>query len=134
MPSHVIWFERLMYGALLASLVGLVLYAQRAEDPLDALAMAFLLFFFGIMAAALAGLIWLVARRRMGWGRYVVCVLFILLVPHFLRQALSFGAYPVEQMLAWAQFLMLGAACVLLFTSDARAWFAHRPPQVGDHP
>ena len=57
---------------------------------MGALALIFLLIFIGIVQHALVvTLIWLVARRRKSWARYVLCALFMpLTIPHFLRQAL----------------------------------------------
>jgi Na+/proline symporter len=128
MPSHVVWFERLMYPSLLACLAGLILYGQRTEDELPLGGLIFLLAFIGIVVALLIVLIWLVARRRKSWARYAVCALYAVTVPHFLRQALvAFRSYPREDMLAWAQFVMLGVACALLFTRNARPWFAALP-------
>ena len=46
-----------------------------------------------------------------------------------MRQALdAFRDYPLEDMLAWAQFVMFGAACILIFTGNARDWFAPDAP------
>jgi asparagine N-glycosylation enzyme membrane subunit Stt3 len=129
MPSHVVWFERLMYGAAAAGLCGLALLWQRAEEQ-PPLGVLFLLFLFTvIVVGVLVTLIRLAARQRRNWARYAICGLYLVSIPHFMRQALgTFRGYPLEDMLAWAQFLMLGAACILIFTGNARAWFVPPAP------
>jgi hypothetical protein len=127
-PSHVVWFERLMYGAIVAGLCGLFLLWRRAEEQPPLMVLFFLFLFTVIVVGLLTILIWLAARQRRNWARYILCALYLVSIPHFMRQAMmTFRAYPVEDMLAWAQFVMLGAACILTFTGNARAWFAPPP-------
>jgi hypothetical protein len=125
MPFPVVWFERLMYTSLVAGIIGIALYAGRADEPVEPLVIVFILMFITVIIAGISTLIWLVARRRKGWARYVVCGLYVMTIPHFLRQVLgAFRAFPLEDMLAWSQLVMVGIACALVFSGGARAWFA----------
>ena len=125
MPTSIIWFERLMYGVLIAGLTGVLLYASRAEQPPETGVVIVLVVLAAAVVAGFAALIGLVARRRANWARFVLCALYVLALPHFVRQTLiTLPAYPLEDFLAWAQLVAWGAACLLVFSQNARPWFA----------
>ena len=128
-PPQIVWFERLIYAAIAAGLAGLALLWRRAEEQPPAEVTVVLIVFATAVVAGLVTLTRLAARRRKGWARYILCVLYVLSLPHYLRQTLiAFRAYPLEDMLAWAQVAMLGYACFLTFTGSARAWFRSPAP------
>ena len=124
MPSNVVWFERLMIAAIFVGLVGVFLAWQR-EGTMSttelAIAGALIVLNFGLILLV----IWLIARRRIGWLRYLLAVLFALglygalrTLPDELRTA------PLDGGLNAARLVLQALALVLIFTGNARAWFA----------
>ena len=131
MPWNVVWFERLMYASLLLAIVGGYFVMRReAEPPADheGLNPAILL---GIDVALLTAFlslwvlfIWLAARRRKGWARYVLAALFLMSLFLYVQNYGEVINLPFEGALNAVQLLMGFIALVLVFTGDARAWFA----------
>jgi uncharacterized membrane protein YqjE len=124
MPSNVAWFERLMIGSILIGLVGVFLVWQRqgtVELTEIAIAGALIVVNFGLMLL----LIWLIARRRIGWIRYVLAVLFVLGLYGALRTLPEeLRSTPLDSGLNLVQLVLQGAALVLVFARNARPWFA----------
>jgi hypothetical protein len=124
MPPNVVWFERLMIAAVFCGLAGVFLFWQRegvSSTAELAIAAGLVIVNFGLMLL----LIWLIARRRKGWVRYVIAVLFLLGLPYALKSAQAeLMIYPVEGGLSVVQLALQGVALVLVFTGNARAWFA----------
>ena len=69
-------------------------------------------------------LIWLTARKRQSWARWVLLVLVLLGLPQFLK---TLGPLLNEHPLVWAvrigQFALDLVAFVFIFTGDSREWF-----------
>jgi len=128
MPSNVTWFERLMIASIFVALAGVFLLWQRQGTfsvAELAVAAGLTIANFGVFLL----LIWLVARRRQGWARYVIGALFALGLPFALINApAELRAFPVEGVLNLLALMMQGAALVLIFTGNARGWFAKPPP------
>jgi hypothetical protein len=128
MPSNVVWFERLMIGSVIAGFIGVLLLWQRvpAGSATDiVVALILIVVNFGLLLL----LIWIVARRRKGWVRYVIGALFLLGLPYAVRDLPSeLSAQPVEGALSALRIALQAVALVLVFIGNARAWFARQPP------
>jgi len=131
MPSNVAWFERLMYGALLLSLVSGYLVAQGelaaaaddiglGRDVLLGVIVGIVIIFVAIWVM----FIWLAARRRKGWARYVLAILFILGLVAYAQGYSEMVERLVEALVNGVQLVMQLVALVLVFTGNAREWFA----------
>jgi hypothetical protein len=128
MPSNVVWYERLMYGSLLLGLVN-VLSVLRREPSLTS---DQLIVVIGIVVVIMVVFgvvfVWLVARRRHGWPRYVFAVLAVLGVPATVKMVgTDLSAQPLEAGLSAAQLVMQVVALFLIFTGNAREWFVRAP-------
>jgi hypothetical protein len=103
MPANVVWFERLMIGSIMAGLIGNFLLWQRvgtASTAEFAVAATVMIANFGLMLL----LIWLIARRQIGWLRYVFGGVFVLGAWHaILELPAEFGAYPTDGLLSLAR-------------------------------
>jgi hypothetical protein len=127
MPSNVLWFERLMCLAILLGLAPLF-PTFRAGTIFDSDAWIPLLVAV-IHAAVYVWLIWIVARRRMGWSRNVLAVLFLLSVAGdvFAYYYVPSDVYEdrIDELVALVtstlEPVILGAALILLVTGNARA-------------
>jgi hypothetical protein len=135
MPWNIVWFERLMYASLLlAIVVGFFVMRREAETPADeeslspavlvGIDVALLTAFFVLWVLA----IWLAARRRKGWARYVLAALFLVSLFLYVRNFGEIIELPFEGALNAVHLVMGLVALVLAFTGGARAWFARPTP------
>lgn len=133
MPKSIVWFERLAYLSLLFSILSQALHwsfvqAAFGENfyvyPVSA----------ALTLAAQGMLIFLTARRRTNWARWVWIVLSVVLSgfaaiaaimgtdagidPDFLAALARYGMYAIG-------FL----SATLLLTSEAHHWFRTAPPR-----
>ena len=129
MPKTVARFETLMLAAL-----GLGAIVAALEDWGPAF-YAGLWFVLGVQAAMLAValvLIWLAARRRQNWARFLLLGLFLLGLPAaLLTLPTLFRWMPVGGALSVLQLLLEAAAFAHVFAPASGAWFrkeARRKP------
>lgn len=126
-PSNVVRFEQLIYISLGIGVVQSSLEWGRLVDSAHAMGrgIGFILFIQTFVFAVTVFFIWLIARRRKNWARWVWLSLFILGLPFafpVLSRLLRSG--PIVATLVCAQNLAQIAALYLIFTGNAREWFA----------
>jgi hypothetical protein len=127
-PSNVTRFEQLMYFTLGIGVLGTFRQWNRlVSDPRLARlgGVAFLVSTQIIAFGILVLLIWLVARRRKNWARWLTLVMFVLGTPSALR---IIGHTLHIDLLAGSlmcvQLIMQIVALFLIFTGNASDWFA----------
>jgi hypothetical protein len=137
MPSNVAWFERLMYGALLLSLVSGYFVAQEEltaaadevglpNNVLFGLVVAIVI----IIVAIWMLFIWLAARRRKSWARYALAALFIVAFVTYIQGHAEIIERPIEGLVNGVQLVLQLVALVLVFTGNAREWFTRPASQT----
>ena len=121
MPKNVVLFERLMYASIAIGLLETALDPESISAAADTVGVRF---FIAVVVGGLAIsvlLIWLVARKRKGWARLVILVMFVVGLP------LSLLAILQKNPLAGASEIVMGlmqmAALYFCFTGDAKDWF-----------
>lgn len=128
MPANVAWFERLMYLAVAIGLADSALHWHQdvaVARPVGGA--AFVIVDQAVSAAILVWLIWLTARRHRNWARWVLLVLTALGVIFYLLSLHEvMRIAPLTGALGLVQCAAEIAALVLIFTGNAREWFA--PP------
>jgi len=79
---------------------------------------------FGLYVLA----IWSIARRRIGWVRWLFVGILILGLPRFVRMT-NFYYYtdPIAAFEYVLHYLATAGAMLLVFTTEARAWFRNKP-------
>jgi hypothetical protein len=132
MPSNVVWFERLMYGSLIVPIAWAFLRWRELRTDLMARADVMLgIAVIGILFLAFILLIWLVARRRMGWVRHVLAALLVVDLLLTLSGVYLNSPYnPLDLMLEILADVMQLVALVLIFTGNARGWFIASAPTL----
>jgi hypothetical protein len=128
MPVNVTRFELLSYCALGLGFISLIIeYPDIARDAGDA-AWQIPLFLAAFVPIPVL-MIWLVARRRKNWARWLwlimVLIGFPLSIPVISDELTTkplLGAITIFQYLLWA------VAVYLVFTGDAAKWFERRRP------
>ena len=122
MPSNVTRFEVLMYLSLGIGIVTAALQSQQVAAD-----WRFGLSIQAVVLAVTIALIWLTARRRQNWARWLFLVLFLIGIPPF---TLSIGnALRLNQFLGAlkiGQLFLQGVAFYLIFSGNAVAWFRRR--------
>ena len=121
MPSNVIRFEQLMYLSLG---IGIVFSALQFQRLVSQSSVALILTTQAAVLGIMVLFIWLVARRRANWARWVLLVFFLLgLVPFIPYLSQTLQASPLSGSLSIAQLFAQGIALYLIFTGNAVEWF-----------
>ena len=127
-PWSVVWYERLAWAAIAVGL------ASGAANP-TLLARNYHLYHTGFLlygALSVTGRllwIWLVARKRQNWARWISLfwiLLSILGLPSTVRDMEGFLLNPVATILFYGAFAISIVSVMLLFRSDAREWFSRK--------
>jgi uncharacterized membrane protein len=134
MPKSVWWFEKLMWLSLLLGVVvawldwdRIISEAQEAAGAMPIAVQTVSIFTIVITIAVMLGLVFLIARVRQNWARWVFAVLFVLGLPFVvLKLPADLSANPTAGALSVVQLVMQVTALVLIFVPSARPWFAKR--------
>jgi K+ transporter len=123
-PSNVAWFERLWYFSLAIGVVISALSFSRASAQAGpAFGIAILTFVVAVSVL----LVWLIARRRKNWARWVLLIGFLLgLLAFPWGLAELFRASILAGTLSIVQTLIQIIAIYLIFTDRAQGWFKRR--------
>lgn len=131
MPSNVARFEQLMYLSLgFGVIISALTWSHNVLTAAPLGGTSLLLFVQGGEFAVMVLLIWLVARRRKNWARWLLLiVLAILRLPAYapvLRAVFSIN--PIAGVLGIARDLAQVTAFLLIFTGNSRDWFKMPAP------
>lgn len=124
MPQNVARFEILMYlSIVMTALIGLLDFSRFA--PI--VGARFIVGMVGFTIAATALLVWLIARRRQNWARWLLLVLFLVGIPGY---AMAFAELAqdatVTTTMSIMRVILQAAALYYIFTGAARDWFGRR--------
>jgi hypothetical protein len=119
-PASVQLFEISMYLACAVAVVSLP-YTQGSLPGIRFLAMFLWIGFVTFV-------VWMTARRRKNWGRWLLFSLFVLETAYFVYRARSYLAYPVLGGIHLVITALEAAAYGFVFTGASRAWFAGEDP------
>ena len=127
MPSNVARFEILFYTSVVLGVLTFLLDAKHVSQKAEA---SFL--FIGIVLVLTFGLlvllVWLSARRRKNWARWVVFIVFLLgLVPFLFSLPEMFTSSMLRGSVATVQMILQSVAIYLVFTGNAKPWFEKQP-------
>jgi hypothetical protein len=132
LPSNVARFEQLMYLSLVIEFIDSALAWDHNVAMASKLGGAYFVLFVEMCVFAFWMLfIWLIARRRKNWARWIILVSFVAATPMsvpLIREWLRFE--PVVGVLSLVQGLAQVIALVLVFTGNARDWFKTTPALV----
>lgn len=121
MPKSVVWFERLTYGSLVIDVAVLAITSPQSRLPA---ATFVLLIPATLMIYGLT--IWLIARRRKNWARWLYVVCSIAGMPFFVHDRIlgDFRKSILMAVLSSVELTMQAVAIALLFTASSRSWFS----------
>ena len=121
MPAQVALFERLYYASLA---LGLINSALQFDHFTRMASVAFVISVQLLVLVFLVLMIWLVARRRKNWARWLMLILFVVGTP--LSIPTIWQTFQVNILwggISVVQIILQAAAIYFVFTADARAWF-----------
>jgi hypothetical protein len=125
MPSNVARFEQLMYLSIAIGVIGSALEWNRLVLQADPVGGApFVLVVQGLVIASEVILIWLIARRRKNWARWLALISFLVGIPFGVNTYIElFQTNALVGILSTIQDLLQIIALYLIFTGNARDWF-----------
>ena len=113
-------FERLMYASVA---IGLLLTALSFPSLVARESVGAVILFQAFVVAVQVLLIWLIARRRQNWARWLFLVLFLVGLRFYLPHVPELLASDLlSALLSLTQMALIAIAFALIFTGDARPW------------
>ena len=126
-PQSVVWYERLAWAAIVAGLASAAANPALLARNYDRYTNGFLILFVGYRAAQLIW-IWLVARKRQNWARWISLIMVLIGIPVAFwdnAERLQF-LNPISAIFWYAGYALHLISVMLLFRADAREWFSRR--------
>jgi len=117
-PKNIFWFEILSYLSVAGGLSGLAL-ADGLLSRLNIFIFVFVIQFIGVVAVVVCWMIYLAARKRKGWARWIVAAWQGLNVLSIFAQNESPPELALAAISAALGVLGLYFAC----SGDAKGWF-----------
>jgi hypothetical protein len=121
-PESVVWYERLAWAAIAVSMASAAATPPKPHGPDLRLGAAF-------VAGQLLW-IWLIARRRQNWARWISLLVILLGIAGIAITVSDierrFQVNAVSTVLYCASFTLSLVSVMLLFRSDALAWFSRK--------
>jgi hypothetical protein len=123
-PESVVWYERFAWAAVAVGLASAAANPATLAKYYDRYPIGYPI----IIVVSLAGQllwIWLVARKRQNWARWISLITVLLGIPNAIWDIEErFRLNPVASVFYYAAFATMTVSVMLLFRSDARAWFS----------
>jgi hypothetical protein len=126
-PQSVVWYERLAWAAIAAGLASGITNPALLARNYERYANGFLIFSFVSIVAQL-GWIWLVARKRQNWARWISLIVVLIGIPNAFwdnAERLQF-LNPISAIFWYAGYAGHLISVMLLFRGDAREWFSRK--------
>ena len=125
-PESVVWYERLAWTAFAVGLASAAASPATLAKYYDKYSTGYLI----VIAVVLAGQllwIWLIARKRQNWARWISLIVTLLAIPNAIwdiEERFRFNA--AAAIFYCAAFAISMVSIMLLFRGDAREWFSRK--------
>lgn len=126
-PGSVIWYERLAWASIAIGLMSSAANPANLAKYYERYHTGFLL--AGVVFIVLQFIwIWLVARKRQNWARWISLVVVLIGIPNAIWDIEErFQINPVATVFYYAAFGISIISVMLLFRNDAGDWFSRKP-------
>ena len=122
LPRNVFWFEVLLYASLMLDALSVAVQDRTpTADMTEPMIMANTLIGGG-MILLLLYFVWLAARRRKNWPRWVLAAALVLSVISLL-QVIGANGFELDSVIEIVSCVLTGAGLYYSFTGDAKGWF-----------
>jgi drug/metabolite transporter superfamily protein YnfA len=126
-PQSAVWYERLAWAAVAAGLASGAANPAVLARNYDRYGNGFLA--FGVISTAAQLIwIWLVARKRQNWARWISLIVVLIGIPVAFRdnaEGLQFFN-PISAIFWYTGYVLQLISVMLLFRGDAREWFSRK--------
>jgi peptidoglycan/LPS O-acetylase OafA/YrhL len=121
-PKNVLWFEALLYASLMLDALSVAFQDRTPTADLSDQMITLATLIMGGMIVLLMYFVWLAARRRKNWPRWVLSVAlglsFLSLLP-----AISETGMDLEGAVGIISCALTAAGLYFSYTGDAQGWF-----------
>ena len=122
LPRNVFWFEVLLYASLMLDALSVAVQDRTpTAEVTEQMIMANTLIGGG-MILLLLYFVWLAARRRKNWPRWVLAAALVLSVISLL-QVIGANGFELDSVIEIVSCVLTGAGLYYSFTGDAKGWF-----------
>ena len=121
-PRNVLWFEVLLYLSLMLDAVSVAFQDRTpSREMSDQMIMAATIV-AGAMIVLLVYFVWLAARQRKNWPRWVLAAALVLSVIS-LAQVIGDNGLELDSAIEIVSCILTAAGLYFSFTGDAQGWF-----------
>ena len=121
-PKNVLWFQALLYASLMLDALSVAVQDRTpSADMTDQMIMAATLVAGG-MILLLLYFVWLAARHRKNWPRWVLAAALVLSVIS-LVQVIGENGLELDSLIEIVSCALTAAGLYYSFTGDAQGWF-----------
>jgi multidrug transporter EmrE-like cation transporter len=125
-PESVVWYERLAWAAFVVGLASAAASPATLAKYYDRYPISYPIMIAVVLAGQLLW-IWLVARKRQNWARWISLITVLLGIPNEIWDIEErFRLNPVAAIFYYAAFATMTVSVMLLFRGDAREWFSRK--------
>jgi hypothetical protein len=125
-PESVVWYERLAWTAFAVGLASAAASPATLAKYYDQYPISYPIIIVVVLAGQLIW-IWLVARKRQNWARWISLLVVLLGIPNAIWDIEErFRFNPVAAVFYYTAFAISIVSVMLLFRGDAREWFSRK--------
>jgi peptidoglycan/LPS O-acetylase OafA/YrhL len=122
LPRNVLWFEVLLYASLMLDALSVAFQDRTpSEDMSDSMILAATVLAGGLIVLLLY-FVWLAARKRKNWPRWVLAAALLLSIIS-LAQAIGDSGVEFDSGIEIISCALTAAGLYFSFTGDAQGWF-----------
>jgi peptidoglycan/LPS O-acetylase OafA/YrhL len=121
-PKNVIWFEALLYLSLALDALSVAFHDRTPSTDMTEQMIAVETVMDAFLIPLMVYFVWLAARRRKNWPRWVLVASLVLSVIS-LVQIIGNGSLAFDSAVEVVSCALMAAGLYFSFTGDARGWF-----------
>ena len=121
-PKNVLWFEALLYASLMLDALSVAFQDRTPTAELTEQMILAATMVAGAMILLLVYFVWLAARQRKNWPRWVLAAALLLSVIS-LFQVIGENGLELDSGIEIVSCVLTAAGLYFSFTGDARGWF-----------
>jgi cell division protein FtsW (lipid II flippase) len=122
LPKNVFWFEVLLYGSLMLDALSVAVQDRTPTADMTEQMVTANTLIGGGMILLLLYFVWLAARRRKNWPRWVLAAALVLSVIS-LFQVVGTNGLELDSVIEVVSCILTAAGLYYSFTGDAKGWF-----------
>jgi peptidoglycan/LPS O-acetylase OafA/YrhL len=121
-PKNVLWFQSLLYASLMLDALSVAFQDRTpSADMTDGMIMIATVL-AGVMILLLLYFVWLAARKRKNWPRWVLAAALVLSIIS-LVQVIGDNGVELDSGIEIVSCVLTAAGLYFSFTGDAQGWF-----------